>query len=245
MAQKGISYMNKVGNFQHWKDDWHSYNSHKITQQSFLFVEDIIKIFITSRNSFNSYLVDTELCWEQVNSLDCEIKDEDHNSLILAVRHQRAKRFMRLITGRVIFLRYNNWLVILVYLFIPKLLRKLSKPIRNDFIRSRQLIKSQWITSINYKNSYIYINSGKDSIDLSPEVEEDFINSDDDLDPEILTPEEITELVKERSLKLDASKEKLELKKIIRDNKINIIKLKNMYSPRITYIGKNKLKGSF
>jgi hypothetical protein len=145
LAQKGITFMHKVGNYQHWKDSWDSYNSKKITQQSLLFIEDILKIFISSRNSFNNYLINIEFCWDQVILLDCELKDEDYNSLIKSVRHQRAKRFMRIIVGKISFLKYNNWLIILTYIFIPKLNRKRAKKSNNQIFKSNQFKKNNLI----------------------------------------------------------------------------------------------------
>lgn len=157
MAQKGITFMHKVGSYQHWKDSWDSYNSKKITQQSLLFIEDVLKLFINNRNSFNNFLINIEFCWDQIILLDCELKDESYNSLIKAVRHQRAKRFMKLIVGKISFLKYNNWLIILTYIFIPKLVRKRAKRSNNQIIKSKQF----------KKNYIIYSNlSQKNSIDL-------------------------------------------------------------------------------
>lgn len=227
--------MNKVGNFQHWKDDFHSYNSQKITQQSFLFVEDVIKKFISSRNSFNSHLIDLDFCWEQVTYLDCEVKDEDFSSLVLAVRHQRTKRFMRLIVGRVVFLRYNQWLLILVYLFIPNLLRKIVKPFNSDFIKSRQFIKNSLINSIDYDNSTIYSKSFDLVYDSDWEVEEDFLDSGDDVNVESMSSEEINLVLTEKKLKLDAAIEKKNFKALIKEGKLNIIKKTNSRLPKIDY----------
>lgn len=235
--------MHKVGTFQHWKDDWHSQNSQRITQQSFLFVEDVIKTFISSRNSFNSHLVDIDFCWDQINLLDCEVKNEDHNSLILNVRQQRAKRFMRLITGRVVFLRYNNWLIILVYLFIPKLLRKIIKPFNNDYLKTRQIIKNQWLTTIDYQNNYIFnVKDGK-SYDNDIEFDEYVSSSCDESEKIDLTPEELDAINHEKKLKFQAFLEKKKLKNTIKENIIKFIEKKNMYIPKTKYI--NKIKPEF
>lgn len=235
MAQKGISYMNKVGNFQHWKDDFHSYNSQKITQQSLLFVEDVIKKFISSRNSFNSHLIDLDFCWDQVLYLDCETKDEDFNSLILAVRHQRTKRFMRLIVGRVVFLRYNQWLIILVYIFIPNLLRKLVKPFNSDFIKSRQFNKNSLINAIDYDNNSFYSKSNDLVYNSDWDIEEDFLDSGDDIDTESLNSDEINAILTEKKFKLDAAIEKIKFKQIIKNFKLHYIKKRNLYFPKIDY----------
>lgn len=235
MAQKGISYMNKVGSFQHWKDDFHSYNSQKITQQSFLFVEDVLKKFISSRNSFNSQLIDIDFCWDQIISLDCEVKNEDFNSLILSVRQQRIKRFMRLIVGKVVFLKYNKWLLILVYLFIPNLLRKVTRSFNSDFIKSRQFVKTSLINSIDYNNSTIYSKSKNLVYNSDWEVEEDFLDSGDDLDTENMSPEDVNLILTEKKFKLEAAIEKKNFKNIIKKEKLGIIKKINSHLPKISY----------
>jgi hypothetical protein len=84
-------------------------------------VDRVITVFISSRNSFHTGLVNIDLCWDQVAYLECDVKETDFLSLSQSVRRQRTKRLMPLTVGKIIFLRMQTWLVVLVYVFKPKL----------------------------------------------------------------------------------------------------------------------------
>ena len=108
MAQKGISLLSKVGATQHWAGSWDSYKSLPATQTQFWLVDRVITVFISSRNSFHTGLVNIDLCWDQVAYLECDVKETDFLSLSQSVRKQRTKRLMPLTVGKIVFLRMQS-----------------------------------------------------------------------------------------------------------------------------------------
>ena len=121
MAQKGLPFLSKVGVSQHWFSAWDCYKTELLTRKQLWLIEEILDSFISNRSSLSAGLVDFnfDFCWNQFLYWDCEIPEEEDWSALGLIIEQRIKRGLPIFVGRIIFLKLQTWIIIIVFIFKP------------------------------------------------------------------------------------------------------------------------------
>lgn len=136
MAQKQLPILNRTGLFQHWSGSWDGYKTYYILQRQEYLFNTLLQEFIEYRASLHPSLINQAYCDDNIDILEKIPSEPTYEKLVEALQEHRKKRQHYIYLGQITMLRYQGWLIFLVYIYKPTWVSFSNLKVQLDHVRT-------------------------------------------------------------------------------------------------------------